>query len=80
MSPEGLVVYGDEERTDIPLVTMEDGRDGRVNTFHDAIVSGRPLPADGRWGNATLELLLAVEESGRQRREIFLQHQTPTVD
>lgn len=80
MTPEGLVVYGGEERTEIPLVTMEDGRDGRVNTFYDAIVSGRPLPADGRWGNATLELLLAVELSGKERREVFLEHQTPTVD
>ena len=80
MTPEGLVVYGDTERTEIPLVTMEDGRDGRINTFYDAAAGDRPLPADARWGNATLELLLAIEESGRQRREMFLEHQTPTVD
>ncbi len=80
MTPEGLVVYGDTERTEIPLVTMEDGRDGRINTFYDAVAGDRPLPADARWGNATLELLLAIEESGRQRREMFLEHQTPTVD
>ena len=80
MTPEGLVVYGDTERTEIPLVTMEDGRDGRINTFFDAVAGDRPLPADARWGNATLELLLAIEESGRQRREMFLEHQTPTVD
>ena len=29
---------------------------------------------------ATLEVLLAVEESGRKREEVFLSHQTPTVD
>ena len=80
MTPEGLVVYGDTERTEIPLVTMADGRDGRINTFYDAVAGDRPLPADARWGNATLELLLAIEESGRQRREMFLEHQTPTVD
>ena len=80
MTPDGLVVYGDTERTEIPLVTMEDGRDGRINTFYDAAAGDRPLPADARWGNATLELLLAIEESGRQRREMFLEHQTPTVD
>ena len=80
MTPEGLVVYGDTERREIPLVTMEDGRDGRINTFYDAVAGDRPLPADARWGNATLELLLAIEESGRQRREMFLEHQTPTVD
>ena len=80
LSPGGLTVYGNEERTEIPLVTVEDGRDGRLNTFHDAIVTGRPLPANARWGNATIELLLAIEQSGEQRKEMFLQHQTPTVD
>ena len=80
LTPEGLVVYGDRERTEIPLVTYEDGRDGRINTYYDAITGDRPLPADGAWGNATLELLLAIEESGKQRKEMFLEHQTPTVD
>ena len=80
LTPEGLVVYGDAERTVEPLVTYEDGRDGRINTCYDAIAGERPLPADGAWGNATLELLLAIEESGRQRKEMFLQHQTPTID
>jgi phthalate 4,5-cis-dihydrodiol dehydrogenase len=80
MTPEGLVVYGDKERVEIPLITYEDGRDGRINTFYDAITTDRPLPADGSWGNATLELLLAVENSGIQRKEIFLEHQTATVD
>ena len=80
LSPGGLTVYGNKERSEIPLVTVEDGRDGRLNTFHDAIVTGRPLPANARWGNATIELLLAIEQSGEQRKEMFLQHQTPTVD
>ncbi len=80
MTPEGLVVYGNSERTEIPLVTYDDGRDGRLNTFYESIVTGKPLPADGSWGNATLELLLAIENSGIERREIFLQHQTATVD
>ncbi len=80
LSPGGLTVYGNKERAEIPLVTVEDGRDGRLNTFYDAIVTGRPLPADARWGNATLELLLAIEQSGEQRKEMFLEHQTPTVD
>ena len=68
MSPGGLTVYGDDEAYEIKLgVEGEDGRDGRINTFYDAIVHGRPLPADGAWGMATLEVLLAIEESGRTR-------------
>lgn len=80
LTPEGLVVYGDDARTEIPLVTYEDGRDGRLNTYYEAITADRPLPADGSWGNATLELLLAIETSGRERREVFLEHQVATVD
>ena len=80
LSPGGLTVYGNNERSEIPLVTVEDGRDGRLNTFYDAITTGRPLPAHARWGNATIELLLAIEQSGEQRKEMFLEHQVPTVD
>jgi phthalate 4,5-cis-dihydrodiol dehydrogenase len=81
MTPGGLTVYGDDELYEIKLGGKgEDGRDGRINTFYDAIVKDRPLPADGAWGLATLEVLLAIEQSGRERREIFLKHQTRTVD
>jgi len=81
MTPGGLTVYGDEELHEIKLgVTGQDGRDGRINTFYDAIVSDRPLPADGAWGMATLEVLLAIEESGRTHKEVFLKHQVSTFD
>jgi predicted dehydrogenase len=81
LTPGGLTVYGDDNLREIAVgVKGEDGRDGRINTFYDAIVNDRPLPADGAWGMATLELLLAVEESGRERKEVFLKHQIPTID
>ena len=81
LTPGGLTVYGDDDLREIAVgVKGEDGRDGRINTFYNAIVNDRPLPADGAWGMATLEVLLAVEESGRERREVFLKHQTPTID
>src|SRR5262245_45962382 len=81
MTPGGLTVYGDDDFYEIKLgVKGQDGRDGRLNTFYDAIVRNRPLPADGAWGMATLEVLLAIEESSRTRKEAFLQHQVPTID
>ena len=80
-TPGGLTVYGDEEIKEIMLgVKGEDGRDGRINTFYDAIVKHRPLPADGTWGMATLEVLLAIEQSSRERKDVALHNQTPTVD
>jgi len=81
MSAESLTVYGDDEVREIKLGRKgEDGRDGRINTFYDAIVHGRPLPADGAWGMATLEVILAIEKSASTRTEVFLQHQVPTID
>ena len=72
MTPGGLTVYGDDALHEIKLgVKGEDGRDGRINTFYDAIVRGRPLPTDGAWGMATLEVLLAIEESAGRVRKPF---------
>jgi phthalate 4,5-cis-dihydrodiol dehydrogenase len=81
LTAAGLRVYGDETIREIPLGEKgKDGRNARLDTYYEALVHDRPLPADGRWGMATLEVLLAVEESGRKRAEVFLSHQTPTVD
>src|SRR5262245_39780664 len=82
MTSGGLTVYGDDEIYEIKLVGVkgEDGRDGRIDTFYDAIVRDRPLHADGAWGLATLEVLLAIEESGRTRKEVFLRHQVSVID
>jgi phthalate 4,5-cis-dihydrodiol dehydrogenase len=79
-SRNGLEVFSDDTRYEIDLKGPEDGRDGRLNTYYDAIVNGAPLPADGRWGMATLEVLLAVGESGAQRKELMLEHQVASVD
>jgi phthalate 4,5-cis-dihydrodiol dehydrogenase len=80
MSPNGLDIYGDENRWEIELKGPKDGRDGRIESFYDAIVNGRSLPADGRWGKATLEVLLAIEESSEKRAEVHLSHQAKTVE
>ena len=80
LSPGGLMVYGDDKQWEIPLATKDDGRDFRLNAFHDAIVNETPLQCDGRWGRATVEMLLAIDQSGRGRREIQLQHQMEYAD
>jgi phthalate 4,5-cis-dihydrodiol dehydrogenase len=79
-SPAGLVVDGDREQWEIPLLGEGDGRDGRLKSFYRAIVDGAPLAADGRWGKATQEVLVALERSSATRQEIPLIHQTPYSD
>jgi phthalate 4,5-cis-dihydrodiol dehydrogenase len=78
-SAAGLVVDGDREQWEIPLNDQGDGRDGRLDSFHRAITQSTPLPADGRWGKATQEVLVALERSAETHAEVQLAHQTPFV-
>jgi phthalate 4,5-cis-dihydrodiol dehydrogenase len=80
LSPNGLVVDGDTRQWEIAIDPGFDGRDGRLRNLYDAIVEQRPLMADGRWGKATQELLIAVEESSEKRAEVMLSHQVAAVD
>jgi predicted dehydrogenase len=81
VQPDGLLIFGDERQEEIPLPpAYGDGRWGRVNTFYESLIRDEPPPADGRWGMATLEVVLAILQSGEERREVFLKHQTPTAD
>jgi phthalate 4,5-cis-dihydrodiol dehydrogenase len=77
LTPSSLRVYGDEDQWEIPISTETDGRHGIVNQLYEAVVNGRQPFADGRWGKATVEVLLAVLASARERREVFLAHQVP---
>ena len=80
LSPRGLVVDGDVEQQEIVIPPGVDGPHNRLRTFHDAIVDGRPLPADGCWGKATQEVLQAIEDSTARRSEIMLRYQIPAID
>ena len=81
VQPDGLLVFGDERQEEIRLPAAHgDGRWGRVNTFYESLAKDEPPPADGRWGMATLEAILAILQSGEERRELSLKHQTPTAD
>ncbi|HSS64168.1 MAG TPA: Gfo/Idh/MocA family oxidoreductase [Gammaproteobacteria bacterium] len=75
-SRNGLVVDGDREQREITFADSGDGRDARLRTFFEAVTQGRPLPADGRWGMATQEVLIAVEQSAESRAEVMLKQQT----
>lgn len=79
-SPDGLLVYDERGRRELPLPPDIDGRDLLVQELYDAVALGvRPLH-DGRWAKATLEVSLAIMASARERREILLEHQVPLAD
>ena len=76
----GLSVYSDEGKEDV--VVEEDYLPGREDLIelHDAAVNGKRVYHDGRWGMATLEILLGIMQSARERREIVLSHQVRMPD
>jgi phthalate 4,5-cis-dihydrodiol dehydrogenase len=78
-SPRGLYVYDDDGRREIAIDTAESRGDNEVEEMYQAVVNGKPLQHDGRWGEATLETALAIMESGQSGREVFLSHQTAAV-
>ncbi len=80
-SRHGLYIHGDEGKRDITIGGgVETGvvqRRAELEELYAAVVGGKPLWHDGRWGMATLEVCLAMMQSAQERREIMLRHQVP---
>jgi phthalate 4,5-cis-dihydrodiol dehydrogenase len=79
-SPGGVLVYDDDGHHEVPVHDSGHGGEAELRELHAAITHGVPLSHDGRWGLATLEVCLALMQSGRERREIMLTHQCPTPE
>lgn len=78
-SPQGIFIYSEEGREEVPCA-MDEGRAAELKELQAAIVENRAPFPDGRWGKATLEVCLAVLKSSKERREIALMHQVPSVE
>jgi phthalate 4,5-cis-dihydrodiol dehydrogenase len=79
-SPDGLLVYGRDGMTELPLPSDTSPRERVLAEFHDAIARRRPALHDGRWGVANLEICMAALQSSREGREIALSHQCRAAD
>jgi phthalate 4,5-cis-dihydrodiol dehydrogenase len=81
-SAYGIQVYSNEGRRDINLNEVQGvvGRRAEILELVHSINNNTPVYHDGRWGLATLECCMALLESGREHREIQLQHQIPVHD
>ncbi len=68
--PDGVWVYGDEERRHLPLPPPLVPRSEVIDELHAAVRAGhRPLH-DGSWARATLQVCLALLQSAAEHREI----------
>jgi len=79
-SQDGILIYGDEEKKEIPLAQAMVGRQAEITELYDAVVNDRPVFHDGRWGEATLEVCLGILQSAAERREVYMSHQVPVLD
>jgi phthalate 4,5-cis-dihydrodiol dehydrogenase len=75
----GLYVYDDFGRHDEPVDGGASMRHNEVAELRDAIAGTRAPLHDGRWGKATIEVLVALLESARTHREVTLKHQIPAL-
>jgi phthalate 4,5-cis-dihydrodiol dehydrogenase len=84
----GVVVYSDRGREELDLRELQrpepDPSGGLslaiLEELYASVVDGRPLYHDGAWGRATLEVVLALIASARERREIHLERQVAMSD
>ena len=59
-SPNGLWVYDDDGQREVPVEGLHDERMAELDEMYQALTTGRPVRHDGRWGTATLEVVLAI--------------------
>jgi phthalate 4,5-cis-dihydrodiol dehydrogenase len=81
-SADGVLVYADEGVREVPLETSSNGVPGRGDTLDElyrAVFHGQPVFHSARWGKATLAVCLAIQQSGRERREVLVEHQVPNL-
>jgi hypothetical protein len=79
-SPGGIYIYDDEGTTEVPLTETRGAYALELDELYNALVYGKPVLHNGRWGRATLEVCLAIMQSAAAHRDIPLQHQVAVPD
>ena len=75
-SENGIIIYGDEKK-EVPIESGLRARKAEVTELYEAVVKGKKMFHDGKWGAATLEVCQAILKSGEERREIRMSRQVP---
>jgi phthalate 4,5-cis-dihydrodiol dehydrogenase len=79
-SPDGVLVYDEDGVREVlaPPARAYPNKDGVIDEFYDAIVSGNPPLHDGRWGTDTMAAAIALLQSSRERRVIAIASEVHT--
>ena len=70
--PNGVMIYGDSEQKLEKLSPPQVPRAEVIDELYGAVMQDRAPLHDGEWAMATLQACLAMLESSRQGKEIFL--------
>jgi phthalate 4,5-cis-dihydrodiol dehydrogenase len=73
-SPDGIYIYTETGREELVCPPFLD-RGAQLVKLQAAVTQNRSFITDGRWGKATLEVVLAILQSSNEGREITLSHQ-----
>ena len=73
----GLYVYDGDGKREVPVPGQSAMRATELEEIYNSIALGAPVYHDGKWGMGTLEVCLAILESGLTHKEIELTHQVP---
>lgn len=73
-SPDGVLVYDNDgvHEVSAPPARSYPNKDGVIDEFYDAIVSGKAPLHDGHWGTDTMAATIALMRSARERNLISL--------
>ena len=74
-SPSGLYLYQHGAVRPIPVADELRGA-AELEELYQAVRFDTPIVHDGRWGEATLEVCLAIVESARTHADVQLSRQT----
>jgi phthalate 4,5-cis-dihydrodiol dehydrogenase len=76
-SKYGLYVYDNDGVHDVDIELEDNAGFAELEELYNSVVLDQPTFHTGAWGMATLEAVLAIMESAKERREIMLTHQVP---
>jgi phthalate 4,5-cis-dihydrodiol dehydrogenase len=74
-SPGGLYVYREDGTAEVALSGEARGGMPELSELRTALFDGKPALHDGPWGMATLEVCLAIMQSGQEHRDVVMKHQ-----
>jgi len=77
-SSQGVFIYDEHGRSEVPCGSWDGPLKVELEDFYKAVSGNNPVPHDGRWGKATLEVCLGIIRSSRDGREVVLSYQVPS--